>query len=203
MVPNKDTPLIVLLVDSNVDRARIVEEGLRDSAVVKQAGALQGAALLSEVERVQPDAIIIDCDSPDRDTIESLELVARHNPRPIVMFVEKGDGAVAKEAVRAGVSGYIVDGLSQDRVQPVLEIAIERFRMFDALWKDLEKSKADLEARKSIERAKGILMQRRQISENDAYVAMRNMAMKQGKPLKEIADNILSVALLFDDEAIR
>ena len=119
------------------------------------------------------------------------------------MFVEKGDGAVAKEAVRAGVSGYIVDGLSQDRVQPVLEIAIERFRMFDALWKDLEKSKADLEARKSIERAKGILMQRRQISENDAYVAMRNMAMKQGKPLKEIADNILSVALLFDDEAIR
>ncbi len=194
-------PLVILLVDSHPNRARIVEEGLQNAAVVKQAGSLRGAALLSEIERIQPDAIIIDCDSPDRDTIESLSLVARHNPRPIVMFVEKGDGAVAKEAVRAGVSSYIVDGLSRDRVLPVLEIAIERFRMFDALWKDLEKSKADLEARKVIERAKGVLMQSRQMGENEAYVAMRNMAMKQGKPLKEIADNILSVALLFEDEA--
>lgn len=199
MTRSSDTPLVVLLIDSRPERASVVEVGLKDAAVVKQAGALHGAALLREIERIQPDAIIIDCESPDRDTIESLELVARNNPRPIVMFVEKGDGAVAKEAVRAGVSGYIVDGLSEQRVLPVLEIAIERFRMFDALWKDREKYKADLEARKSIERAKGMLMERRGISENDAYVAMRSMAMKQGKPLKEIADNILAVMQLLDE----
>ena len=193
-----DTPLIVLLIDSKPERARIVEAGLKGAAVVKPASALHGVDLLSVVEQLQPDAIIIDCDSPDRDTIENLQLVARKNPKPIVMFVENGDGALAKEAVRAGVSAYIVDGLSEQRVLPVLEIAIERFKMFDALWRDLEQSKRDLEARKVIEKAKGVLMHKRQLSENEAYAAMRSMAMKQGKTIKEVADNILSVASLFE-----
>jgi response regulator NasT len=193
-----ETPLIVLLIDSKPERARVVEEGLKGAAVVKQASALHGIELLSVIEKLQPDAIIIDCDSPDRDTIENLQLVARKNPKPIVMFVENGDGALAKEAVRAGVSAYIVDGLSARRVLPVVEIAIERFKMFDALWRDLEKSKRDLEARKSIERAKGLLMEKRKISENEAYAAMRTMAMKQGKSIKEVADSILSVSSQFD-----
>ncbi len=192
-------PLIVLLVDSNPERAKIVEQGLRGSAVVQQAASLHGVELLTMIERLQPDAIIIDCESPDRDTIENLQLVARKNPKPVVMFVENGDGALAKEAVRAGVSAYIVDGLSERRVLPVVEIAIERFRMFDALWRDLEKSKRDLEARKSIERAKGLLMEKRNLSENDAYAAMRTMAMKQKVSIKDVADNILSVASLFDE----
>jgi response regulator NasT len=115
------------------------------------------------------------------------------------MFVENGDGALAREAVRAGVSAYIVDGLSEKRVLPVVEIAIERFKMFDALWRDLEKSKRDLEARKAIERAKGLLMEKRKLSENDAYAAMRTMAMKQKISIKDVADNILSVACLFDE----
>lgn len=194
-----DTPIIVLLVDSNPERAKIVEQGLQGAAVVKQAASLHGIELLSIIERLQPDAIIIDCESPDRDTIENLQLVARKNPKPIVMFVENGDGALAKEAVRAGVSAYIVDGLSEKRVLPVVEIAIERFRMFDALWRDLEKSKRDLEARKVIERAKGLLMEKRKLSENDAYATMRTMAMKQKISIKDVADNILSVASLFEE----
>ena len=192
-------PLIVLLIDSDPTRAAIVEEGLRGAAVVKQAHSVHGAELLSHIRQLQPDAIIIDCESPDRDTIENLQMVARENPKPVVMFVENGDGSLAKEAVRSGVSAYIVDGLSQKRVLPVVEIAIERFKMFDALWRDLEKSKADLEARKIIERAKGVLMDKRQMSENDAYTAMRKMAMEQGKAIKEVADNILSVLTLLDD----
>ena len=192
-------PLIVLLVDSNPERAKIVEQGLRGAAVVQQAPSLHGVELLAVIERLQPDAIIIDCESPDRDTIENLQLVARKNPKPIVMFVENGDGALAREAVRAGVSAYIVDGLSEKRVLPVVEIAIERFKMFDALWRDLEKSKRDLEARKAIERAKGLLMEKRKLSENDAYAAMRTMAMKQKISIKDVADNILSVACLFDE----
>jgi len=192
--------LVVLVIDSNPDRARIVEQGLQDSAIVQVAHNLQGAALLNRIEELSPDAIIIDCESPDRDTLESLQLVARHNPHPIVMFVEKDDADIAREAVRAGVSSYIVDGLARQRILPVIEIAIERFKMFDALFRDLEKSKADLQARKSIERAKGILMHKRKISENEAYTAMRTSAMKQGKTVREIADNILSVTLLFDEE---
>ena len=195
-----ETPIIVLLVDSNPERAKIVEQGLQGAAVVKQTpSSLHGVELLGVIEKLQPDAIIIDCESPDRDTIENLQLVARKNPKPIVMFVENGDGALAKEAVRAGVSAYIVDGLSEKRVLPVVEIAIERFKMFDALWRDLEKSKRDLEARKAIERAKGLLMEKRSLSENDAYAAMRTMAMKQKISIKDVADNILSVASLFDE----
>ncbi len=195
-----EPPLFVLLLDSNMERAKIVEAGLQGAAVVQHVALKSGADLLDKIERSQPDAIIIDCESPERDTIENLQIVARNNPRPIVMFVEKGDGALAKEAVRAGVSSYIVDGLSRERVLPVLEIAIERFKMFNALWQDLEKSKADLEARKVIERAKGLLMQKRSLSENDAYVAMRKMAMKQSKTIKEIAESMLEVASLFDGE---
>ncbi len=192
-------PLIVLLIDCDPDRAKIVEDGLRGAAVVKQAHAAHGAELLSLIRRLQPDAIIIDCESPDRDTIENLQLVARENPKPVVMFVENGDGSLAKEAVRSGVSAYIVDGLSTKRVLPVVEIAIERFKMFDALWRDLEKSKADLEARKVIERAKGLLMDKRNMTENDAYTAMRKMAMEQGKSIRDVAESILSVLTLLDD----
>ncbi|MEN8723195.1 MAG: ANTAR domain-containing protein [Alphaproteobacteria bacterium] len=193
-----EAPLIVLLIDSDEERARTVEDGLQGAAVVKQASAVHGTELLAIIRDLQPDAIIIDCDSPDRDTIENLQLVARENPKPIVMFVEDGDGALAKEAVRAGVTSYIVDGLSESRIKPVIEIAIERFKMVDSLRKDLEKSRADLEARKTIERAKGMLMQKRDMSENDAYAAMRNMAMKQGKTIKDVAENILSVMSLLE-----
>lgn len=193
-----DAPLIVLLIDSDAERARIVEDGLNGSAVVRQASAVHGAELLAIVRDLQPDAIIIDCDSPDRDTIENLQLVARENPKPIVMFVEDGDGALAKEAVRAGVTSYIVDGLSERRIKPVIEIAIERFKMVDSLRRDLEKSRADLEARKVIEKAKGVLMDKRGMAENEAYTAMRNMAMKQGKTIKDVAENIISVLSLLE-----
>lgn len=193
MTHTPDAPLIVLLIDSDSERAKIVEEGLMGTAVVKQANSMHGVELLSLVQQLQPDAIIIDCDSPDRDTIENLQLVARENPKPIVMFVEDGDGALAKEAVRAGVSSYIVDGLSRQRVRAVLEIAIERFTMVDALRRDLEKSKADLRARKTIERAKGLLMDKRSMTENEAFAAMRSMAMQQGKTIEDVAESILSV----------
>jgi len=193
-----EAPLIVLLIDSDEERARTVEAGLAGAAVVKQAKSVHGMELLSIVQTLQPDAIIIDCDSPDRDTIENLQLVARENPKPIVMFVEDGDGNLAKEAVRAGVTSYIVDGLSERRIKPVIEIAIERFKMVDTLRKDLEKSRADLEARKVIERAKGVLMEKRGMSENDAYAAMRSMAMQQGKTIKDVAGNIISVLSLLE-----
>jgi len=148
-------PLIVLLIDSDAERARIVEAGLRGAAITKLASSDSGN-ILSSISKLQPDVIIMDCDSPDRDTIENLRIVARENPKPIVMFVEDGDGSLAKEAVRAGVSAYIVDGLTSSRVQSVIEVAIERFKMFDGLQRELEKSKEDLEARKTIERAKGM-----------------------------------------------
>jgi response regulator NasT len=192
-------PLIVLLIDSDPERANIVEAGLRGAAITKLASSDQGD-ILSSIATLQPDVIIMDCESPDRDTIENLRMVARENPKPIVMFVEDGDGSLAKEAVRAGVSAYIVDGLTSARVQPVIEVAIERFKMFDGLQRELEKSKEDLEARKAIERAKGLLMDKRKISESEAFASMRKLAMEESITIKQVADKILSVASLLGDD---
>ncbi|MEO1656537.1 MAG: ANTAR domain-containing protein [Pseudomonadota bacterium] len=189
-----NAPLIVLLIDSDPRRAAIVEQGLRDRAVVHIANDLTSIDLLERINSLQPDAIIIDCESPDRDTIENLRNVAQENPKPIVMFVEDGDGSLAKEAVRAGVSAYIVDGLSESRILPVIEVAIERFKMVDGLWKELQKSKDDLETRKVVERAKGLLMEKRGMNEQSAYNAMRETSMTSGKPLRQVAEDILSIA---------
>lgn len=192
--PAQPQELLVLIVDADPERVRVVEQGLAGFAAVRKTSALGATSLLEQINRWQPDVIIIDCEAPDRDTIENLRVVARENPKPVVMFVEDGDGTLAREAIRAGVSAYIVDGLTEVRVKPVLEIAIERFKLVNELRQELEKSKADLAARKTIEKAKGILMEQRGLSENDAYAAMRSMAMKQAKSLKEVSENIISVA---------
>lgn len=192
------SPLIVLLIDSDAERARIVEAGLRGAAITKLASS-DSVNLLTSISELQPDVIIMDCESPDRDTIENLRIVAKENPKPIVMFVEDGDGSLAKEAVRAGVSAYIVDGLTSSRIQPVIEVAIERFKMFEGLQRELEKSKEDLEARKTIERAKGILMDKRKISESEAFASMRKLAMHESITIKQVAEKILSVASLLGD----
>lgn len=191
--PGDGSPLIVLLVDSDPERVRIVESGLVGAAITTMASSDTGN-LLSSIERLQPDVIIMDCESPDRDTIENLRLVAKENPKPIVMFVEDGDGSLAKEAVRAGVSAYIVDGLSAPRVKPVIEIAIERFAMVDQLRKERDKSREDLETRKLLDRAKGFLMDQRGMSEAEAYSAMRNLAMAEAIPMRRVAERIISVS---------
>ena len=192
-----EMPLIALLVDSNTERAEIVEAGLSGAAVTRLSSSAPDK-LLASIDKLQPDVIIMDCDSPDKDMIESLKKVSQHNPKPIVMFVEDGDGSLAKEAVHAGVSAYIVDGLQASRVRPVVEVAVERFKMFDELKKELVKSKESLEARKIIERAKGILMDKRNLSEEGAFRSMRELAMKESVTIKKIAENILSVSHLLD-----
>lgn len=192
-------PLIVLLVDSDLERGRIVEEGLRGAAITKLASS-DAANLLATIDRLHPDVIIIDCDSPDRVMIENIRVVAKENPMPVVMFVEDSDGSLAKEAVRAGVSAYIVDGLSSSRIKPVIEVAIERFVIVDELRRDLTKSREDLETRKLIDRAKGFLMDQRGMSESEAYSAMRKLAMAEAITLRKVAERIISVASLLRDD---
>ncbi len=190
--------LVVLLVDDDPERAKMIEQGLAGCALLKHTPSIGGPELIRMIEDVKPDCIIIDCESPDRDTIENLRTMARHNPKPIVMFVEDGDSEKAREAVRAGVSAYIVDGLSTSRIKPVIDVAIERFRMVDALHRELAKSREDLAARKLIEKAKGILMEKRSLSEGAAYEAIRSMAMNQGKQLRDVAQSIISVNSLLE-----
>ncbi|MAB15022.1 MAG: two-component system response regulator [Parvibaculum sp.] len=194
--PDISRPLKILIIDSNDERAAVVEAGLSDygDAQILRMGLLTDLA--RKVEEIQPDVIFVDVDLPDRDTLESMRNVSDAAPRPIVMFVEESEASLAEEALRAGVSAYIVDGLNAKRVKPILDVAILRFKVFQKMREELDKAKSDLASRKTIERAKGLLMEQRKMSEEDAYRLLRETAMKEGKPILEIADNLISIARL-------
>jgi two-component system, response regulator / RNA-binding antiterminator len=189
-------PLKILIIDSNDERAAVVEAGLSDygDAQILRMGLLTD--LVRKIEEIQPDVIFVDVDSPDRDTLENMRSVTDVMPRPIVMFVEESEASLAEEALRAGVSAYIVDGLSSKRVKPILDVAILRFKVFQKMREELDKAKSDLASRKIVERAKGLLMEQRKLSEEDAYKLLRNTAMKEGKSILEIADSLISISRL-------
>jgi response regulator NasT len=182
----------LLLVDPDPARAALVAEGLADMAPFD----LRRAAYLDEAElrAFAPDLVVIACDSPDRDTLESLREASQHNPRPVVMFVDRSEPGLAEEAVRAGVAAYVVGGLQPDRVRSILEVAMSRFQLMQQLRADLAKAQSDLASRKTIERAKGLLMKERQIEEDAAYAILRKLAMDSGRSIGAVAADLLAFA---------
>lgn len=187
-----------MLVDDQPARAALLEQALTDHKFAVIARLSSAAGLAEQVAKLQPDVIVIDLDSPDRDTLEHMALVHRDNPRPVVMFADEGDTETIERAVRAGVSAYVVDGLNPARVKPIVDVAIARFREYHALRRELEETRTQLADRKTIERAKGFLMKQRGMSEQEAYAAMRKMAMDRGQRLPEVAANIIAVFELLD-----
>lgn len=190
---DEQTGLRVLLVDEDRARAALLEQALNDAGYSVIARIDTSEDLPGEVQRNQPDVIIIDLDSPDRDTLEHMHTISRDQPRPIVMFAENDDREAIHKAIKAGVSAYIVDGLSSNRVKPVMEVAIARFREYQALRDELTKAKISLEERKLVDRAKALLIKRQGMSEEEAHQALRKFAMDRGQKLSEAAKNIISV----------
>lgn len=154
------------------------------------------AALLKAVETHQPDVVIVDVDSPSRDALEQLALINRHAPRPVVMFSADGDEQLIRAAVGAGVTAYIVDGLSPARLRPIIQVALARFEQQAHLRRQLDEVQQQLQDRKLIEQAKGVLMEKRGLSERDAYAALRQQAMKQNLKLADVARRVLDMAEL-------
>ena len=189
--------LRVMLVDEEPGRSAVLERALQDNGydVVARIGTDED--LIGKVRQIEPDMIIIDMQSPDRDTLESMHMINREQPKPIVMFAEQSDNISIADAVKAGVSAYVVDGLNAKRIQPIMEVAIARFREFQALKDELAKTKTDLAERKLIDKAKGIIMAQRKCSEDDAYKALRKLAMDRNEKLGEVARSVLEVAKLF------
>ena len=182
----------VLIVDPDEARAALVAQGLAD---VKPLEVLRMAAFEeAEAAAFKPDVIVIASESPDRDTLESLREANVHNPRPVVMFVDRSAPGLAEAAVTAGVAAYVVDGLSESRVRPVLEVAMSRFSLMQKLRTDLEKAHADLAARKDIDRAKGLLMKERGLDEDSAFRLLRKLAMDTGRPLGAVAADLIAFA---------
>lgn len=186
--------LRILVVDHNAERAAIVRKALVDVGGYLVEVAPKAGDLLSLLRTAQPDVLIVDLDLPDRDTIEQLRVATCERPRPIVMFVDQSDSSMMHAAIDAGVSAYVVDGLSTNRVRPVLDVAIARFKAFDALRRELNATRSQLAERKVIDRAKGILMRAKSITEEEAYERMRRTAMNEQKKLAEIAQSIVTAA---------
>jgi response regulator NasT len=186
--------LRILVVDHNAERAAVVRQALVDVGGYLVEVAPKAGDLLALLRTAQPDVLIVDLDLPDRDTIEQLRVATRERPRPIVMFVDQSDANMMHAAIDAGVSAYVVDGLSSSRVRPVLDVAIARFKAFDALRRELDATRGQLAERKIIDRAKGILMRAKGITEEEAYERMRRAAMNEQKKLAEIAQSIVTAA---------
>lgn len=189
----------VLVIDPDPARAALVAEGLAgvDPLQVRQATIFDEREVLA----FAPDVVVIASDSPDRDILESLRESSVSNPRPVVMFVDRSEPGLAEQAVRAGVAAYIVDGLSPARVRPILDVAMSRFALMQQLRGDLAKAKADLESRKTVERAKGLLMKERGLDEDGAYRLLRKLAMDKGRPIGSVAADLLAFANILRGDA--
>lgn len=188
--------LRVLLVDDDPARAAIVEPALREAGYEVVTVVDTAAEMLAQVRARRPDVIIIDRDSPDRDTLEHVCTITRDNPRPIVMFTQDKDRALMREALEAGVSAYVVDGLSVERVRPIVEVALARFEQWQALRRELDQAQTSLAERKLIERAKGIVMKQRNCSEGEAYALLRKLAMDRNLRLAQLAESVIAMAEL-------
>jgi len=191
-----DTHLTILVIDENPVRTAILEDGLREAGYVNIVRLDSTHELLRRVFSIDPDVILIDLANPSRDVLEQMFQVSRTVKRPVAVFVDQSDTAMIEASVDAGVSAYIVDGLRKERVKPILDMTVSRFNAFDRLARELEQARSELAERKVIERAKGLLMKSRGISEEDAFAMLRKTAMNEKKKLAEIAQSVVTAAQL-------
>lgn len=181
----------VLLVDESASRAAIMREGLENAGYEVVATLASPFDLERGIAALTPDVIIVDVDSPSRDTLEHVVMSSRDAARPIVMFTNEGGPAQIREAMRAGVAAYVVDGVNPQRVGSIIEIAVARFEAFRELREELASANRKLEERKLVERAKGHLMRTRGLSEEDAYTFMRKVAMSRKEKLAAVAQRVI------------
>ena len=186
----------VLVVDESRERADIVRDGLRRAGYEVTASLSSPLALLKTIDELQPDVIVIDTDSPSRDVLEHLVVMTQHTPRPVVMFASDDAPETIREAVRAGVSAYVVDGLDTRRIKAIVDAAVAGFEQLQGVRVQLAEANLKLSERKLIERAKGLLMKSRGLGEDEAFAFMRKSAMDRGLKLAELAQRIVDAAEL-------
>lgn len=184
----------VMLVDDAAARRGVLEAALCAQGHRVIAHLDTQADLLHEVRSHQPDVIVIDVDAPGGDTLKSLDRIHRDVPRPIVMFSGDGDPESIKRAVRAGVSAYVVDGLDVARLQSIIDVAVARFDEYHILRRELDDTRTRLADRQDVEKAKGLLMRKRQLTEEAAYALLRKVAMDRNLRLGEAARIVIAAS---------
>jgi len=189
-----EADLRVLIVDQNLMRASVLEEGLREAGYRNLIVVRDMQNLLRRIVDEEPDVILIDLENPNRDVLEQMFQVSRVVARPVAMFVDKSDTSMIEAAIESGVGAYVVDGLRKERVKSVVDTAISRFKAFSRLREELDRTRQQLEERKLVDRAKGILMKEKGLSEDEAYTLLRSAAMRDNLRIAQVAQSVITAA---------
>lgn len=191
-IPASDSALKVMIVDEDGERSRQLRGALTLAGYRVVAELRESIDLPDAVAGMKPHIVIVAADSPDRDTLEQISLTTKNAPRPVVMFTQDGAQDTIRAAMQAGVSAYVVDGLAPERLKPILDVACARFDAHQVLSSKLADTERELAERKTVERAKGLLMERRGLSEDNAFKELRQLAMSTGKSLREVAETLIA-----------
>ena len=182
-----------MLVDDNPERAAMVERALGSHGFTVVSVLPTASGLLFQMEQHRPQVVMIDLESPDRDILESLAVLNLHQPTPVVMFSRELDPAFIQQAIAAGVSAYLAEGVDPDKVKTAIDIAIAQFEHFQALRRDFEEARRELENRKLVDRAKRLLMAHQHIDEEKAYAQLRRLAMNSNQKVTAVAAGVIAV----------
>lgn len=188
--------LRVMLVDIPALHTAILEEEIEQAGYELTASMQGTVGLLKVFSSARPDLLVINLQTPDKTILDTLHILKRESPCPIVIFSSDDDASVIQLAIRAGVSAYVVDGLMSRRIKPVIDVALARYTEMQSLRTELQKAKTSLEERKLIAKAKGMIMAQRKVTEDEAYASLRNAAMEANKKLSDVAREIISVMAL-------
>lgn len=187
-----NTALKIILVDENTGRSAILRRALQDKGHEVICRLSSSAQLQETNEMTHADVLIVNADIPNETVFANLTDINKIKPKPIVMFAEKSNSEMASSAIKSGVNAYIVDGLEENRVQPILDVAMARFREFQALKDELDATRNQLSERKTVEKAKGLLIKHKNIDEDQAYQSLRKMAMDKNKRIVDVAESVIS-----------
>ncbi|OUS21070.1 two-component system response regulator [Litorivita pollutaquae] len=188
--------LKIAVVEADAGRSAEILQGLADGGWTDVVVLSETRALARRLSEIDPDLVLIDLANPSRDLLENLSAASGASTRPVAMFVDRSDDGMTGAAIKAGLSAYVVDGLKKDRIKPVLETAIARFRMISQMRSELDAAKLALAERKTIDRAKGLLMQAKGIGEDEAYSLLRRTAMDQNRKLTDVAQALITATEL-------
>ena len=196
MSPPLGLHLSIIVVEKDRERALLIVDALAEAGSHQITVISDEAGLARRIADRKPDLVLIDLASPSRDMLEELALASGPLERPVAMFVDQSDPGLTRAAIEAGVSAYVVDGLRPERIRPILDAAIARFHLFSRMRTELMATRAALEERKVIDRAKGFVMRAKGLDEGAAYALIRKSAMDQGKRVAEVAQALVTAAEL-------
>lgn len=185
--------LFIVVVEEDPERAAIICDALAGAGVDLRV-IEPGPGLARRIAALQPELVLIDAANPSRDQLEELTLASGPLERPVAIFVDQSDSGMTRAVVESGVAAYVVDGLKPTRIRTVLDAAMARFNMLHKMRAELAQTRAALEERKLVDRAKGILMRARGLGEDEAYSLMRKTAMEKGRKMADIAQAIVTAS---------